>query len=116
MKNFNSEKRIQNAILVWLKYHHFLAWHIPNRGFYNARINRYNIPGAHFVPGIPDIEVVLPKGVTVRIEVKSATGKLSENQEDMFNKLASLGHYTLLARSVEDVERYFRANAWTRGY
>lgn len=102
------EKLIQNQILTWLRFKGFLAWHIPNHGLFSRRTGRYNIVDHWHVPGIPDLEVVIPGGLTVRIEVKSKSGRLSEHQQAMIQRLSTMGHPCLVARSLSDVEKYFK--------
>ena len=103
-----TEKQIQHQVLAWLRFNRFLAWHVPNSGFYNVRTNRYNIVSSDHVAGIPDIHVILPGGEVVFIELKSEKGKLSPAQKAMLEKLASLGHSTFVARDLQTVERYFK--------
>lgn len=43
-------------------------------------------------PGWPDILIAMPKGRTVFLETKSATGELREKQKLMRNMLRMLGH------------------------
>lgn len=106
------EQIVQERVLSWLKFRGFLAWHVPNRGLYDSKTNRYNLVDRWHVPGVPDIEVALPGGVTVRIELKSITGRVSPEQSALIARLDALGHPTFVARCVEDVETFFRS----RGY
>ncbi len=99
------EARVQKAIVTWLRWQRFLVFVIPNRGLYRA--GKYNITDGDFVAGIPDLEVPLSSGVTVRIEVKSAVGKLSDAQTVMLAKLNAMGHPAFVARSLDDVKNEF---------
>lgn len=108
------EKILQNQVLCWLNFYKFLAYHIPNRGLYSGRTKRYNIVDKWFVPGVPDIEVILSEGRTVRIELKDRAGVVSEAQEKMLERLAALGHEAFVARDLETVETYFRQHGYIK--
>lgn len=53
------------------------------------------------VTGFPDLTVWLPNGRVVLIEMKSKTGRLSEDQKVVHGHLRSLGHIVMVARCVE---------------
>ena len=60
-------------------------------------------------PGWPDIDVLLPGGRTVFLEVKNAKGKLSPFQRAMHIRIAELGHHVFVVRSVEHALEVVRA-------
>ena len=68
----------------------------------NAGSRNYNNKQAP--KGTPDLFVV-KKPVAVWVEVKTPTGKVSEVQEKMHDRLRELGQRVIIARSVEDVMR-----------
>ena len=108
------EKVVQSHILAFLRGHGFFVWSIPNRGLYDARRNRYDRVDDGHVAGIPDLEVALPVGVTVRIEVKAADGKVSPAQKAVMERLGQLGHPTFVARCVDDVDTFFRQHGYIK--
>ena len=58
--------------------------------------------------GIPDISVILaPSGRYVGIEVKSATGKLTDAQVACHDAIGKCGGFVFVARSVDDVRSVF---------
>lgn len=74
------------------------------------QMNRMKATGLR--PGAPDL-FILARGQFIAIEVKSATGRLAEAQKDAGDKIAHAGGLWTVARSVEDVERFLRANGVT---
>lgn len=99
------EARIQSQVVTWLKWNGYMVFVIPNRGLYKD--GRYNHVGKDFVAGIPDLEIPLSDGRTVRIELKSPVGKLSPAQEAMMARLVAMGHPCFVARSLDDVKNEF---------
>ena len=67
----------------------------------NSGQAKYNVKLAP--KGTPDLYVVLNKK-SVWIEVKTPTGKVSEPQQEMHDRLRGLGQYVLIARCLEDVQ------------
>lgn len=61
-------------------------------------------------PGMPDILARGSLGAVVWIEVKSPTGKLSEDQKAWKRDAERFGDTYVLARSVEDVMVLFEAS------
>lgn len=57
------------------------------------------------VPGQADLTGILPGGTRLEIEVKSPTGRQSEEQRDYQHLIERFGGVYVLARSVADVER-----------
>lgn len=56
-------------------------------------------------PGFSDLFGVTAGGRAVFIEVKSATGRLSPEQENFLRQMAKLGAAAGVARSTEDAEK-----------
>jgi hypothetical protein len=93
-----SEGQIQATIMQFLT----LAglWHIRhNSGTFKVE-NRYIRAG---VPGIPDLQVFLPGGRVMWVEVKSASGHMSQAQRAFRGQAMEHGHVHVVARSVDDV-------------
>lgn len=55
--------------------------------------------------GCPDLFIII-RGAVFAVEVKTDTGKLSDNQKDACDKIMAAGAFWTVARSVEDVERF----------
>lgn len=72
------EKRLQAKIEAYLTEHGFYWFHDRSRGC-NQR-------------GFPDLVAALPNGRTVWLELKSAGGRMSDEQRMVGAKLAFLGH------------------------
>ena len=104
------EAIIQSRIQGALKACGYLSIHIPNRGGFNPFTKRYNIvTDPWFVPGVPDLVVLLPGSLVLWVEVKTPKGKRSPAQERMAVRLEQLGHYYVLARNVGDVMAWLKA-------
>ena len=106
MKLEATEKQIQNSILDWLRANKIFCWPENTTGIYDPRKRVFRL-NPRMMRGVPDI-IAVYKGRIIGIEVKSATGKISEHQH-IFSMLLQEagGHYTV-AKSVDDVERYFK--------
>ena len=90
-----------------------LLYHIPNggsRGLLEAvRLKRQGVK-----PGIPDLHLPIARGgyIGLWIEMKTATGRLSEDQRRIIAMLCAEGHRVEVCRSaadaVEVLEDYLR--------
>jgi hypothetical protein len=106
IKNTVSEKEIQNQILTWLWYNRINAWQNDSVGIYDAKKRCFRKKGKFHVNGRPDIEGVLHgSGRYFGIEVKTATGVVSESQKEFMMRISSLGGIIFVARSLDDVIR-----------
>ncbi len=109
------QARIQGALKVC----GYLSIHIPNRGLYNARTRRYNVVNdPYFLPGIPDLCVLLPESRLLWVEVKSATGKRSPAQihvaEEILPRYGHRNNY-VLARGPAEVMIWLKAAGYRHG-
>lgn len=95
-----TESDIQTAILHYLSACPDSRWLRQNTGVakLGGRTTRFGTPGQADIRGI-----VAPIGRLVEIEVKSRTGRQSEQQKKYQAMLNSLGAVYILARCVEDV-------------
>jgi hypothetical protein len=91
----NSESYIQKNILAYLSLRNIWAW----------RSNNLAVPGRRFIgePGLPDIVGMLPGGRFLGIEVKTKTGKQSDDQKAFQARCEKEGGLYILARSLDDV-------------
>ncbi len=100
------EKRIEYAILSWLKAHGFIAWKHDRQGTYDPvkgtfRANR----NPHKIKGVSDILGILKGGRILAIEVKAPKGRVSPEQKLFIDLVNAAGGKAFVARSIEDVER-----------
>lgn len=105
------ETKIHCSIVQWLEA--VLPWaevhHSPNGG------KRSEIEGAQFKrmgtrAGRPDIEVSLPEGRTLFMEVKTQAGDLSKEQRECIARLKKLGFPVGVVRSIDEARSFLRGN------
>lgn len=97
------EKEIQSAILHYLWSIGYPAFHVPNHGKFDPRTNRYNRVDEDHVAGVPDIVCPCLDGKVCFFEVKSATGVLSPEQREYWQRMSRLEQRYVVVRSVADV-------------
>ena len=95
-----TEKQIQNAILRVFGTDPQLRLWRANVGV--ARIGRRIVRFG--IPGQADLTGILPGGLRLEIEVKSANGRQSTEQHAFQRMIERFGGLYILARSVEDVQ------------
>ena len=87
------ESAIQKDILQYLHRSHILVWRI------SETVN---------IIGFPDLLAIDPtNGNFVGIEVKTASGRVSAVQEAVHGLIRKSQGVVIVARSVDDVKRYF---------
>ncbi len=59
-------------------------------------------------PGSPDLLGIIRPGRFLGIEVKTSTGRQSEQQKSFMKMVESMGGIYLLVRSVEEAEQWIR--------
>lgn len=97
MANKNiKEIDIQNAIRIALSKYGVVIR--QNTGNFELKDGRRIMCG---VKGLSDL-LFIGKNKVAFIEVKNATGKISDEQANFIKKMQSLGHIAGVARSVED--------------
>lgn len=101
------EKDIENQILAWLWSKRIFAWKNqsvgvfdPIRKIYRKSNNKFHLNGVSDILGVYN-------GKFLAIEVKSNSGKLTENQKEFLERIKSYGGIGIVARSIEDVEKVF---------
>ena len=94
-----TEKQIQNEILRTFGTDPRLRIWRANCGVarVGTRVVRFGLPGQ------ADLTGILPGGLRLEIEVKSAAGRQSRRQEAFQRMIEQLGGVYVLARSVQDV-------------
>jgi hypothetical protein len=97
------EKAIENSILSFLKLHGIFCFKVESQGTYDAKLGRYRMKHSiHRMLGVADIIAIID-GQFIAIEVKSASGRLSEHQKRFMFEVMRHGGRAIVARSVEDV-------------
>ena len=115
----HDEDRTQAAVMSWAAMSKStmpeldMLYHIPNggsRGLLEAvRLKRQGVK-----PGVPDLHLPIARGgyIGLWIEMKTATGRLSEDQRRIIAMLRAEGHRVEVCRSaadaVEVLEDYLR--------
>ena len=98
-----TESMIQKAIMDWLtvmKKQHNIVFFRANSGAFKTEQGRYVKTGT---PGLADICLVYD-GVFYGVEVKTATGIMSQSQKQFKADLEAAGGVYLLCRSVSDLK------------
>ena len=107
MRKSPTEKEIENAILDYLSYLPGCYWKNNSVGVYDPIKKVHRKPGKYHRNGVSDILGIDSTGRFVAIEVKTARGRLSENQRNFLDDINRCGGIGFVARSVCDVRREF---------
>ncbi len=105
------EAQLQGAVIRYLREalpSRALAFAVPNGGSRDKR-EAARLKWQGVTPGIPDLLILLD-GCVLGIELKTATGRLSDAQKDVSDRFAENGCPWTVARSLEDVERFLIAH------
>lgn len=104
------ETRIRRLICSYLKLKHpsVFFWVSDRIGVYDARIGsfRRNMD-PYRIKGIADILGIFPNGKFLAIEVKTKTGRVSEDQKEFLDRINKMGGLAFVARGVDCVEKHF---------
>ncbi len=106
-----TEAKIQQEIFTYIKNNFGLAHHnpkwiimsIPNESQIREETMRKLSIG--MLPGASDMVLIRPNKITF-IEVKTPTGKQSDNQITFENDVKQLGFDYILVRSLDDIKKY----------
>lgn len=99
----STEHAIQQTIIDWLQYKGFMVWR-HNSGMVRTAHNTMVRMG---VAGMPDV-FALKDGFLIGVEIKRPGNKPTDIQERMLKELREHGAGTIVATSVDDVERYLK--------
>ncbi len=101
-----NEKAIKTQILTYLnRLPNCLAFEIYNSAVFHSKLQRH-VRNATFRPkGVPDILGVY-SGKPFGIEVKTETGRLSEEQKMLHEKMNRHAWRVCVCRSVKDAQRW----------
>jgi len=103
------EADIQKDILNYLRLNGFMAWRNNTTGVYSAKLGHYIKSGSGTLKGVSDI-IALKNGAILFLEIKTKTGKLSDNQKQFLKDVKKHGAIGLVARSISDVEKVLMDN------
>ena len=111
-----SEAELQEQVILWLDValpSGSMRHHSPNEGMHKAH---YRKKQARFgmLSGWPDIEIFVQRHwfhedirwAPIFIELKSEKGRLSDNQKEVLQTLDEAGCYTMVCRSLLEVEDF----------
>ena len=108
MVDRNGEARIQASIVEWVLTvaPGVLVFAVPNGGF-RSKVEAARLKWTGVVAGVPDLAVIAPGGRVHFLEVKTASGRLSEAQREVMGVLGKLGAPFMTVGSIDDVRRAF---------
>ena len=98
-----NEQGIQNTILEYLTLKGYTCWRQNSAGIYSEKLGRFRKQSKYAVNGISDI-IVLCEGRAYFIEVKTQTGRQSDDQMLFQEFVERAGCEYLLVRCLEDVQ------------
>jgi len=105
MKRVIPEKAIENQILHYLYKKKIFAWKNQSTGVFDPIKKIYRKSNNPFhIRGVADILGILPDGRFLAIEVKSQTGRASEEQKKFIWQINARGGKAFIAKSIEDVD------------
>ena len=107
-RTLKREADIQNQILDWLNKNGIFAWRTNSTGIYDDEKKVYRTPSKYSLKGVSDILGILPSGLLLSIEVKSATGRLTMEQKAFLNRVNKFGGLAFMARSLEQVKEIMK--------
>lgn len=82
--------------------------HLPNGGQRTAKAGAL-MKRMGTVAGMPDLICILPAGRTLYFEIKAPRGRPSPAQEDLWKRMAVLGHTCAKVSSIDEVRRTLEA-------
>ena len=102
MSKIPYEREEQRVLVKWLRKRDIFIYAIPNHKDQKA------IEGA--IPGIPDLQIVLPEGKVLWIELKRTKGgAVSAVQKKVHAKLESMGHRVKIAKGAKEAVEWIKS-------
>ena len=101
------EHQIQCAIHRFLTIEGIFHFAIPNGEKRDVRVGA-RLKEEGVLPGVADLELVLPGGQHVYVEIKTATGRLSPAQKAFREAVQGLGHSYEVWRSLDDCKLFLK--------
>lgn len=103
----NEELDIQATIVQYLRLNRTMVFSVPNGSHFAKVATRVLMKKAGLLAGVSDLIVVQFLKVTF-VEVKTKTGRQSDEQKTFQKMVEALGFKYLIWRSVSDAERWYR--------
>jgi hypothetical protein len=106
----NDEANIQAGVVGYVRAvaPDVLIFHVPNGG-YRTPAESARLKWTGTLAGVPDLCLIAPIGRVFFMEIKTATGRLSENQKRIHGWLTAIGVSCAVVRSVNDARNALRA-------
>lgn len=105
----DTEKQIENAIFKYLSLEPgIFAFKVETKGVFNQATNAFRHAGQHVVLGTADILACYDCGgigIFIALEVKSAIGKISQNQINFKQRVEAVNGFYFLVRSIQDTQK-----------
>ena len=113
----NAEHNLQVKIVNLLRgYPNFyLCYAIPNGGSRDV-VTGKKLKDEGATRGVQDLQIVLPDGEVFFVELKTQSGRLSEEQAILQNVYVELGYTYLVWRSVQDCLDWIREHPTSAEY
>ena len=103
-----SEHDEQVAVVRWLRKNGYFVFAVPNGGIRDA-ITAKRLKDEGAMSGIPDLQIVLPEGKVIWIELKRREGgRLSPVQKEVHKRLEELGHIVIVGYGAKDAMEKFK--------
>lgn len=101
-----TEHEEQVGFIRWFRenYPSLIIFAIPNGDKRHISVAK-RLKNEGVLKGIPDLQIVLPDGKVLWVEMKKENGKLSESQEYILTQLESLNHNYIIGYTCEDASR-----------
>jgi hypothetical protein len=105
----NAEASIQAAIVDWIRLvaPQVLAFAVPNGGL-RSKAEAARLKWTGVLAGVPDLAIIAPGGKAFFLEVKAPRGSTSTPQQELIQRLTSLGAPSAVVRGIDDVRAAFR--------
>lgn len=100
----HNEHLIQKSIIEYLRMNRIEVFAVPNGGRRDA-VTGAMLKAEGATAGVSDLIILLPNK-PVFVEVKTKTGRQSDNQKDFQNRVEKLGFEYYIWRSVEDAVKW----------
>jgi hypothetical protein len=105
------ESQVQIAVRAALTWHGIRSAHVPNGGSRNP-IEARKLKAQGVLAGFPDLVVWAPGKGMACMEVKAASGRVSDAQEAMIAQLEADGVPVAIVRSVDDALAAVKCWGW----
>lgn len=102
-----TESILQQQICEYLSIKGVFYFSVPNEHYNISHAQRMTLKKMGLLPGMPDL-AILANGSIYFLEVKTESGRVSEQQKNIHNVLTSMGYIVEVVRSVEDVQRFVK--------